>query len=599
MRRPLLALLAVLLFAGCGSTDVTDDTLPTVAFDEAAMTVMEGENAVPVALRLTGEAATDVTVEVALDVSGGTADAADFDGFTVATVIFPAGASGGTLTFFFPVSADNVEEDGETAALVIQSVVGAEVGTPARLDLEVVDAFDPGLVDYDAIATPDFGDHVQPLLAARCGDCHGAGDPAGGLIATTWEGLVAGSDAGEALIAYDPDNSLLVEMMTKLPEGHPLYGAHRLREAEVALLRRWIEQGARDDDGAVPYASVGDGRLYVSNQMAGQVSVIDVGSLVVARNVSFAAYGGPSETNPHDTAVEPDGSAWYVSLINANRVLKVDAATNELAAEAVLDPTFKPGMLALDAQSDRIFAGRSFSDLSGGRSLYAIERAGMTPTEVAIPYTRPHPIAVTNDGDHLLSGSLADNVIASYDITGDEPELADLIEVGGPQKSFVHYALSPDGGVAAITSQLSRELYFIDVSDPENLRVLGIAAVGEQPWHPTYSPDGARVYVPNRLSNTVSVVDASDPANPSVLRTIESEAFAMPHGSAVTDDGRLLFVSSRNQSFADGTFRYTPRYPFGDNEAVGNVAVIDTQTFEVVKVLETEEFASGLSIYQP
>ena len=43
--------------------------------------------------------------------------------------------------------------------------------------------------------------------------------------------------------------------------------------------------------------------------------------------------------------VDPDGSRWYVALINANRVLQYDAATNEVIAEAVLDPTFKPGML--------------------------------------------------------------------------------------------------------------------------------------------------------------------------------------------------------------------------------------------------------------
>jgi YVTN family beta-propeller protein len=460
------------------------------------------------------------------------------------------------------------------------------------------DPFDPDTVDYDAIDTPNFEADVQPLLVARCGDCHGT-DGEAGLDATTWAGITAGSDAGEALIAFDSDNSLLIELMTKLPESHPIYEAHQLRQAEVDFLRRWIEQGARGPEGMAPFSGVGDGRVYVSNQGAGQVAVIDLENLVVARTVSFAAFGEPSMANPHDTDVEPDGSAWYVSLIGAGRVLKYDAATNELVGEADLGGSFKPGMLALNPADGMLYAGRSFADATGGRSFFAIDRATMAQTEVPIPYTRPHPIAVTNDGDYLLSGSLADNLIASYDLTGDEPELSDLIEVAGPQKSFVHYAVSPDGGVAAITSQLSQELYFVDISDPENLRVLGIAAVGEQPWHPTYSPDGRRVYVPNRLSNTVSVVDASDLANPTVIRTIADERFAMPHGSAITDDGRLLFVSSRNQAFADNTFRYTPRYPLGDNEAVGNVAVIDTETFEVVKVLETEEFASGMSIYQP
>ncbi|MEP0548515.1 MAG: beta-propeller fold lactonase family protein [Rhodothermales bacterium] len=474
------------------------------------------------------------------------------------------------------------------AAVLLLTFAGCDSDDPA-------DPFDPDGVDYGAIETPQFARDVQPLLTARCADCHGGADAAAGLDVTSWASLIAGSDAGEALIAFDPDNSVMIELMTKLPESHPAYAAHRLRDAEVAFLRRWIEQGARSDDGAVPFAGVGGGRLYVSNQAAGQVSIIDVERLVVARTVSFAAYGGPMETNPHDTDVEPDGSAWYVSLINANRVLKYDASTNEVIGEALLGSTFKPGMLALNPADGRLYAGRSFSDLSGGESIFAVERAGMTATEVPIPYTRPHPIAVTNGGGFLLSGSLADNEIAAFDLSdASDIELADLLTVAGQPKAFVHYAVSPVGGVAVLTSQLSRELYFLDISDPTNLRILSVVEVGDQPWHPTYSPDGRTVYVPNRLSNTVSVIDATNPANPTVTATISDPAFSMPHGSAITRDGRLLFVSSRNQEGG-----YTPRYPFGDNALVGTVAVIDTQTNTVVKVLEVEEFASGMSIYQP
>ena len=458
----------------------------------------------------------------------------------------------------------------------------------------MVDPLDPDDVDYDAIETPQFAEDVQPLLSARCADCHGATDPAAGLDVTSWASLVEGSDAGEALIAYDPDNSLMIELMTKLPAEHPAYAAHQLRASEVEFLRRWIAQGAKNAEGDVPFASNAQGRLYVSNQAAGQVSVIDVANLVVARNVSFADYGGPMATNPHDTAVEPDGSAWYVSLINAHRVLKYDASTNEVIGDAELGDTFFPGMLALNPTNGLLFAGRSFADATGGRSVFSIQRDGMVPTEVPVPYTRPHPIAVTNDGSYLLSGSLADNVIASYDIRVPEPELADRIEVEGEPKAFVHYAVSPLGGVAALTSQLSRELYLIDVSDPENLRILSVVEVGDQPWHPTYSPDGTKVYVPNRLSDTVSVVDVSVPSNPSIAATISDPGLSMPHGSAITNDGRLLFVSSRNLEGG-----YTPRYPFGDNAVIGTVAVIDTQTNEVVKVIEVEEYASGMSIYQP
>jgi YVTN family beta-propeller protein len=595
MLRLLFAALTLSLLAGCGSTDVTDDLLPTVAFEQATASAVEGEAPATVTVRLAGAAAEAVSVEVALDAEASSASPSDIDGFDSATVTFPAGsASGATETLALSTTPDEALEGDETAVFVLRNPSGATLGMPDELTLTISEGFDPSLVDYDAIATPDFGDHVQPLLAARCGDCHGGDDPAAGLVATTWEGLVAGSDFGDALIAYDPDNSLMIELMTKLPEDHPAFEAHQLREAEVAFLRRWIEQGARDDDGEVPNADAGAGKLYVCNQAAGQVAIIDVENLVVSRYVSFADYGGPMQTNPHHTAVEPDGSAWYVTLINGHRVLKYDASTNEVIDEAELDPTFFPGMLAINPQSGLLFAGRSFADATGGRSIYSIQRDGMEATEVQISYTRPHPIAITADGNYLLSGSLADNIIASYDIQVPEPELVDLIEVEGEPKAFVHYAVSPDGGVAALTSQLSQELYFIDVSDPENLQILSVVEVGEQPWHPVYSPDGTTVYVPNRLSHSVSVVDASDPATPTVTATIADPSFSMPHGSAITDDGRRLFVSNRN---LEGD--YTPRYPLGDNEVIGTVSVIDTETNEVIKVIETEEYASGMAIYQP
>ncbi len=599
MLRTLLALLLVVPLAGCNSTDPVIDAMPSVAFAQAEQAASEGAADIAVAVQLVGMSDDAVSVEVALDEAAGTAGADDLGGFSAATVTFPAGSSNGaTETVTLSASSDGITEGDEMAVLVLRNPTGAELGMPARLTLTLGDVFDPDAVDYDAIQTPDFAENVQPLLAARCGDCHGSEGGAAGLDVSSWNGLVAGSDFGEALIAYDSGNSLMIELMTKLPAEHPAYDAHQLRQAEVDFLRRWIDQGAQSADGTVPFA--GDrGRAYVCNQMAGQVSIIDTENMVVARNVSFAALGGPMQTTPHDVAAEPDGSAWYVTLINANRVLKYDAATNQVVGEVLLGETFKPGMLALDPTSDRLYAGRSFSDLSGGQSLFSIERTPMTPTEVAIPYTRPHPIAVTNDGRYLLSGSLADNVIASYDASEPELELDDLVTVEGEQKAFVHYAVAPGGGVAALTSQLSQELYFIDISDPENLSVLSVVQVGDQPWHPTYSPDGRTVYVPNRLSNTVSVVDASDPAAPSVTATISDPRFAMPHGSGITADGRFLFVSNRNMEFGDGTTRYTPRYPFGDNANVGHVAVVDTQTNTVVKVLEVEEFASGIDVYQP
>ena len=64
-----------------------------------------------------------------------------------------------------------------------------------------------------------------------------------------------------------------------------------------------------------------------------------------------------------------------------------------------------------------------------------------------------------------------------------------------------------------------------------------------------------------------------------------------PHGSAVTADGRYLFVSNRNEKGA-----YTPRRAVENNAEVGTVVKIDTSTFEVVQIIEVGAYPAGISI---
>lgn len=478
---------------------------------------------------------------------------------------------------------------------------------------------------------------IAPVLAARCASCHGAAQPAAGLDLTDWDRLFAGSDHGEAVIAYDANHSLLLALAEQLPEALPEEGytwrhdtpyadfraAHRLPDAERALIRRWIERGAPSADGRIPFADP-DGRVLVAVQDAGMVSIIDPDRLVIARNLHFPEFGGIT-TNPHDTVPEPDGSAFYVTLIGAQRIAKVDAATLRVTASldvAAINPTYKPGMLALDANSDRLFLSRSISDLSGGRSIIAIERSTMEGEELLVPFTRPHPIGLTRDGSHILSGSLSDNVIAT--IRADNFDIASLMRLGDTPTPLMHYDVSPDGTTAAITGQFSHRVYLLDITDPEAVAVRAEVAVGQEPWYPAFTPDGRYVVAPNHRSNSVSFVDV---AGGREAFRVEDSRFAMPHGAAVTRDGRYAFITNGNLVHdtghgahgtgaapatthqglpADtGASTFQPRYPLdrtgdgrADNLRTGHVAVVDIEAREVVKVLETREFASGLSIWQ-
>ncbi len=463
---------------------------------------------------------------------------------------------------------------------------------------------------------------IQPILSARCGTCHSGADPAAGLSVESWSAFLKGSDYGEAVIAYAPDQSLAVRLLEQLPESLPAGYAwqhgtpfddfrhdHSLPATELDRLREWIAQGAKDDGGNVPFSGERE-RVFVALQDAGLLAVIDVDAKVVARIIDFEEYGGRAAI-PHDTAIEPDGSYLYVTLIGAQGLLKIDVASGEVAGALdvrSINPTFRPGMLAIDPHSNRLYLSRSISDLTGGRSIIFVDRENMMGEEVLVPFTRPHPIGLARDGRYVLSGSLADNLVAAID--AQTFDLTPPLRVDGTATPLLHYDVAPDGTTAAITGQLSHTLYLIDITDPHSLSVAHSVPVGEEPWYPAYTPDGRFVVVPNHRSNTVSLVGV---AEGEVVREIGHDRFAMPHAAAVTVDGRYIFVSNSNLTHDDDHAheaespderRYQPRYPFDrsgdgvvDNLQTGHVAVIEFSSSEVVRIIELEEFPSGMAIW--
>jgi cytochrome c553 len=88
-----------------------------------------------------------------------------------------------------------------------------------------------------------FSKQVAPILEQHCLRCHGRKTQRGGLSLATADDATVGGDSGPAFVAGKPDESLLLEMISgdkpKMPKK-----AVPLKPAQVAVLRRWIEQGA-------------------------------------------------------------------------------------------------------------------------------------------------------------------------------------------------------------------------------------------------------------------------------------------------------------------------------------------------------------------
>jgi len=114
------------------------------------------------------------------------------------------------------------------------------VATPAAITTPT----DPALALYV--------ESVKPILEARCLSCHSPEKHRGGLDLSTRAALLKGGDTGPALIAGDPDASLLIKSIRHEVEPHMPLKADKLPEGEIAVLVAWVKAGAPMPEGAAP-----------------------------------------------------------------------------------------------------------------------------------------------------------------------------------------------------------------------------------------------------------------------------------------------------------------------------------------------------------
>ncbi len=100
-------------------------------------------------------------------------------------------------------------------------------------------------------ATEGFGffkTKVEPILAARCLDCHSqeSGKQKGGLWLDRKAAWQQGGDSGPAIITGDLDKSLLVHSIEYLDEELQMPPKSKLSVEEIAILKEWVAMGAPD-----------------------------------------------------------------------------------------------------------------------------------------------------------------------------------------------------------------------------------------------------------------------------------------------------------------------------------------------------------------
>lgn len=93
-------------------------------------------------------------------------------------------------------------------------------------------------------ASVSFSKDVQPILQSRCVNCHGGAHTNKGLNLSTYAGVMAGGADGPAVVAGDPNSSMLLQMVTqgKMPKSGPL-----LQPGQIQILNAWVKSGAANN----------------------------------------------------------------------------------------------------------------------------------------------------------------------------------------------------------------------------------------------------------------------------------------------------------------------------------------------------------------
>jgi hypothetical protein len=108
----------------------------------------------------------------------------------------------------------------------------------------------------EKVVPVDFVRDIQPLLTRHCIKCHGANKHESGLRLDARVDAMRGGDTGLVIVPGSSDKSLLVQRISSADPDERMPPKDSLNGEQVALVRRWIDQGATWPE-SVPTLSTG------------------------------------------------------------------------------------------------------------------------------------------------------------------------------------------------------------------------------------------------------------------------------------------------------------------------------------------------------
>ena len=322
-------------------------------------------------------------------------------------------------------------------------------------------------------------------------------------------------------------------------------------------------------------ASAAD-KIYVANEEADTVSVLDSASFKVVANVRVGKM-------PHNVQVSPNGKQLWVT--NNGESAQSVAPVHQGMGKGEHDTMSKAGAVWLiDTGSDAVIAkvpvglhpahvvltpdGRFAYVTNGGDNTVSVVDTAVQRVVATIQVGKfPHGIRVSPDGKQAYVANLKGDTVSVID-TGSQKEIAQIPAGKGPAQ----VGFSENGRLAFVSLSEEGAVAVIDLATRRVVRKIRVGAVPIQLFA---TPDSRTLLVANqgsrkKPSKTVSMIDLE---SFKVTKTVETGFGA--HGVVVDRDGRYAYITN---TYAD------------------SVSVIDIQAQKVVATIPVGKGPNGISV---
>ena len=314
---------------------------------------------------------------------------------------------------------------------------------------------------------------------------------------------------------------------------------------------------------APPPRAAGAERVFVSNERAGTVSVIDAETLRVLATV-------PVGGRPRGIQAAADGKTVYVAVSRPRDdadpgflegVVTIDA--EQLRVTKLSAVGRDPECFVVGAKPPRLYVANedsgtaSITDLAAGAVLATL-LVGVEPEGVAMsPDERWVYVTAETSNTVSVIDTQAANVVGHF-----------LVEARPRAAAF-----SQDGRFAFVTAEVGRAVSVVDVARHTVIGTYRFPEALQRPVGVVVSPDGARAYVATGRAHSVAVLDARDPRRP--VLAAEVKVGQRPWGVALGAGGARLYTA---------------------NGGSNDVSVIDTASLTEVAKIQVGDGPWGVAV---